>query len=108
MYVKVYEYHIQKARIADFQAYHQLSKSLYEKYLPVEMILLKKEDTETAWMEMNIFASKGQFEKNSPLIEADPGHEELFRRFSDCLVPGTLLEESGYTVFSGPSFPFRF
>lgn len=108
MYVKVYEYQIQESKTADFLAYNRLSQALYEKYLPVEMLLLKKEGTDTEWLELNAFASKEQFDSSSPLIETDPGHAELFQRFSDCIVPGTPLTESSYTAASGLPLPFRF
>lgn len=108
MYIKVYEYHIQASKTADFLAYNRLPETLYEKYLAVEMLLLKKEGADTEWMELNAFASKEQFDSSSPLIEADPGHAELFQRFSDCIVPGTPLAESSYTTASGLPLPFRF
>ncbi|WRP07841.1 hypothetical protein U9J35_06630 [Rossellomorea aquimaris] len=96
MFVKVYEYHIQPEKVEEFFKIQEKAGEIYRKYLESHTIFLKKQDSETQWMEISRYKDEGQYKRNISLINEHEEIQHLFSDFKSLLVPGSKIVEDDF------------
>ena len=87
MFVKIYEYHIQKDKEVFFQEIQEKTIQVYNQYLSCEVMYLKSIDDETMWLEISKYYSEEEYLIGIQKINTEPVIRELFEQFESCLVP---------------------
>ena len=99
MYIKIYEYHIEKDKEEFFLEIQEKAVRIYKKYLSCNVLYLKSTDDETMWLEVSRFGSQEEYLIGIQKVNNEPAIKELYEQFESCLVPEKLnVRESDFTL----------
>ncbi|KMM39289.1 hypothetical protein [Guptibacillus hwajinpoensis] len=86
MFVKVYEYHIQKEKIEEYLLIQQKAREVYGRYIDAETTYLHSKVDPTKWLEMTYYKSEDDYRTSMELINKEKEIQELFTSFKALLV----------------------
>lgn len=86
MFVKVYQYHIQKDKVEGYLDIQRKAAEIYSMYLDCHTIYLNSKDDDTKWMEITQYKDEDEYKKSIELINAHKDIQELFKAFQSLLV----------------------
>ncbi|HEO8418748.1 MAG: hypothetical protein ABTA16_15010 [Niallia sp.] len=102
MYVKVYEYHIQKEKVAEYFRIQEKATNIYKKYIDSETTYLQSHDDPTKWMEITTYTSEEEYQKNIAVINENVEIQLLFSEFHSLLLPENKhIKEEDFTKVRG-------
>ncbi|RLL48336.1 hypothetical protein D8M04_03465 [Oceanobacillus piezotolerans] len=87
MYVKVYQYHIQKDRVEEYLDIQKKTSEIYDRYLDIDLLYLNNQDDDTKWIEVTRYKDKDEYEEKIIMINGQKEIQELFESFQSLLVP---------------------
>ena len=98
MYVKVFEYHIQKEKVAEYFRIQEKANKIYKKYIDSETTYLQSHDDPTKWMEITTYNSKEDYHFTIAIINEKEEIQQLFSEFQSLLLPDhTHVKEEDFT-----------
>ncbi|WP_043932777.1 hypothetical protein [Bacillus sp. EB01] len=86
MFVKVYQYHIQKDKIDEYLAIQEKASKIYERYLDFHTMYLNSKVDATKWIEISIYKNENEYQLSMDLINQQEEIQELFKVFQSLLV----------------------
>ncbi|MGN7175764.1 hypothetical protein BK139_07010 [Paenibacillus sp. FSL R5-0490] len=86
MYIKIYQYHISPENEHELMLIQRKVGQIYQNYIDIQTKILKSRIDETKWTEISFFKSEDDYQIKLPLINSDPGIQELYRRFEALLI----------------------
>ncbi|MFB5087746.1 hypothetical protein PGC35_11075 [Psychrobacillus sp. PGGUH221] len=86
MYVKIYQYHIQKDKEEEYLYMQQKAIAIYERYLDVHIMFLNSKDDVTKWVEIARYKDEEEYKKSINIINHEKEIKELFTLFQSFLV----------------------
>ncbi|WP_264740231.1 hypothetical protein [Cytobacillus firmus] len=93
MYIKLYQYHIRPENEQELMLIQRKAGQIYQNYIDVQTKMLKNNIDETKWTEINFFKSEEDYQNKLPLINRDPGIQELYKRFESLLISDIREED---------------
>lgn len=96
MFVKVYQYHIQSDKIAEYISIQKRASYIYRKYLEVNTVYLQSKDDNTKWMEISTYRNEVEYNKSITLINKEEEMKKLFDEFQSLMVNGKEISEEDY------------
>ena len=101
MFVKIYEYHIQKEKEALFLDIQDKVRALYQEYVSCDVMLLKSLDDETKWVEVSKYDNEDAYQNDIQIINKERAVQALFKAFEGCLVADKAeISEQNYIRMS--------
>lgn len=101
MFVKIYEYHIQKEKEALFLDIQDKVRALYQEYVSCDVMLLKSLDDETKWVEVSKYDNEDAYQNAIQIINKERAVQALFKAFEGCLVADKAeISEQNYIRMS--------
>ena len=96
MFVKVYQYHVQKDKIDEYLAIQDKATEIYGRYLDFHTMYLQSKNDETEWIEISRYKDEAEYQQGLKLINEQEEIQELFDAFQSLLVSdkGDISEES--------------
>ncbi|MGF2614414.1 hypothetical protein FZC84_14375 [Rossellomorea vietnamensis] len=88
MFVKVYQYHIQKNKEKEYIRVQKKAAEIYKRYVSFETIYLKGCDDGTKWMEITKYKSEAEYQRSIGTINEEEEIQELFEELQALLVSG--------------------
>ena len=86
MFVKVYQYHIQKNKVDEYLAIQEKASEIYGRYLDFHTIYLNSKDDATRWIEISRYKDEDEYQKSIDMINEQEEIQELFKAFQSLLV----------------------
>lgn len=86
MFVKVYQYHIQKDKLAEYKKIQEQASKIYDKYIVSETMYLQSKADETKWMEISKYKDENEYNTSIRLINEQQEIQALFNAFQSILV----------------------
>ncbi|KQL34349.1 hypothetical protein [Psychrobacillus sp. FJAT-21963] len=86
MYVKIYQYNIQKDKEEEYLYMQQKATAIYERYLDVHIMFLKSQEDVTKWVEIARYKDEEDYIKSINIITHEKEIKELFALFQTFLV----------------------
>lgn len=86
MFVKVYQYHIQKDKVDKYLDIQDKASEIYGRYLEFNTIYLQSKDDSTKWMEISKYKDEEEYQKSIDLINKEKEIQELFDALQSLLV----------------------
>jgi hypothetical protein len=86
MFVKVYQYHIQRDKIEEYLVIQAKTSEIYSRYLNFQTIYLNSKDDDTKWIEITQYKDEDEYKKSIVFINAHMEIQELFKAFQSLLV----------------------
>lgn len=95
MFVKVYQYYIQKEKEEEYLRIQEKAGEIYEKYLDFHTLYLKSKESDTKWLEITFYKDQDVYNKSIEIINKQIEIQELFKSFQSVLVSerSEVLEE---------------
>ena len=87
MFVKIYEYNIEKDKEVFFLEIQEKAVQIYKEYLSCDVMYLKSINDETMWLEISRFSSQEEYLIGIQKVNNEPVIIELYEQFESCLVP---------------------
>lgn len=96
MFVKVYQYYIQKDKVDEYLAIQERASEIYGRYLDFHTIYLNSKEDATKWIEISRYRDEHEYQKNMDLINEEDEIRELFEVFQSLLVTdkSEIIEEN--------------
>lgn len=85
MFVKIYIYHVNLARLAEYKRIMERADELYKRYVNYELFYMENEDEPGKFVEFQIYASEELYEIGQKLIHKDPEIAKLYQSFEAIL-----------------------
>lgn len=86
MFVKVFQYYIQKDKIDEYLNIQEKALRIYSKYIDFQTIFLNSKNDETKWIEISRYKSEDEYNKSINLIDQQKEIQELYEAFQSLLV----------------------
>ena len=86
MFVKVYQYYIQKEKEEEHLSIQEKAGKIYQEFLDFHTIYLKSKDSDTKWLEITFFKDEDDYKKSIEIINKQLEIQELFQSFQGVLV----------------------
>lgn len=86
MFVKIYEYHIQKEKLEQYLAIQEKTSEIYSRYLDFHTIYLNSKTDETKWLEITRYKDEDIYKKSMELINEHKDIQNLFESFQSLLL----------------------
>lgn len=86
MFVKIYEYHVQKDKVEQYLAIQQKASEIYSRYLAFHTIYLNSKTDETKWLEITRYKDEATYHKSMELINEQKDIQDLFGTFQSILL----------------------
>ena len=96
MFVKIYEYHIQKGKIENYLNLQKRANHLYSKYLDGHTIYLKSAQSETKWLEISTYKDEATYQQGIKLVNSNSEIGKLFEQFESYLEEKREIKEENY------------
>ncbi|MBE4909843.1 hypothetical protein IMZ08_17550 [Bacillus luteolus] len=96
MFVKVYTYHIQHDKVAEYLAIQEKAFKIYNRYLDFQTIYLQSKEDNTKWMEITKYKDEEEYKKCIDLINKSEEIQELFNAFQSLLVSQMKISEEDF------------
>ncbi len=95
MFVKVYRYHIQPAKMGEFLKIQERAAEIYRKHVSYRAVFLQSRDDPGLFLEIQWCRDEDTYRKAMDAINAEPGITQLWNEFETLLRPGdrTVSEE---------------
>lgn len=95
MFVKVYQYHIQKDKVDEYLAIQERASEIYGRYLDFHTMYLNSKDDATKWIEISRYKDENEYQKSIDMINELEEIQELFEAFQSLLVTdkSEIIEE---------------
>ncbi|MBD7966773.1 hypothetical protein [Paenibacillus gallinarum] len=87
MFVKMYIYHVNLARIAEYEKIMERADKLYKRYVNYELFYMESEEEPGKFIEVQTYASEELYEIGHKLINKDPEFMDLYQSFEAVLAP---------------------
>ncbi|MHC0035333.1 hypothetical protein [Pseudoneobacillus sp. C159] len=105
MFVKVYQYYIQKDQLDNYLDIQEKSKEIYSTYIDVQTIYLNSRNDESKWIEISRYQSEDEYKKSIKLINQQKEIQELFEDFQSLLVSDkNEISEEDFIEYREKSF----
>ncbi|MFP7201220.1 hypothetical protein SFC08_09600 [Lysinibacillus halotolerans] len=86
MFVKIYEYHIQKDKVEQYLAIQEKASEIYNRYLDFHTVYLNSKTEETKWLEITRYKDEDTYHKGMELINEQKEIQDLFETFQSLLL----------------------
>ncbi|UII55157.1 hypothetical protein LS684_16055 [Cytobacillus spongiae] len=86
MFVKIYQYHIQEDKVADYLELQEKTSTIYCKYIEHKSIYLQSQKDLTKWMEIAKYPDEKEYHKCLRLIHEEEEINLLYKKFCSYLV----------------------
>jgi hypothetical protein len=86
MFVKVYQYRIQKDKVDEFLDIQEKVSDIYQRYLDFHTMYLNSKEDATKWIEISRYRNENEYQKSIGLINNLKEIQELFEAFQSLLV----------------------
>ncbi|KPB03123.1 hypothetical protein [Bacillus sp. CHD6a] len=86
MFVKVYQYHIQKNKVDEYLAIQEKASEIYGRHLDFHTMYLNSKDDATKWIEISRYKDENEYQKSMDMINQQEEIQELFKAFQSLLV----------------------
>lgn len=93
MYIKIYQYHIRPENEQELMLVQRKAGQIYRNYIDAQTKMLKNKKDETKWTEISFFNSEEDYQNKLPLINSDPGIQELYKKFESLLISDIKEED---------------
>ncbi|MGY6209277.1 hypothetical protein ACXEO8_04735 [Cytobacillus firmus] len=93
MYIKIYQYHIRPENEQELMLVQRKAGKIYRNYIEAQTKILKNKKDETKWTEISFFKSEEDYQSKLPLINNDPGIQELYKKFESLLISDIREED---------------
>ncbi|KAA0562240.1 hypothetical protein F0342_17620 [Bacillus sp. CH30_1T] len=95
MFVKVYQYHIQKEKEEEYLSIQEKAGEIYAKYLDFHTLYLKSKESDTKWLEITFYKDQDAYNRSIEIINKQREIQELFNSFQSVLVSekSEIIEE---------------
>ncbi|UTE76770.1 hypothetical protein [Rossellomorea sp. KS-H15a] len=85
MFVKVYQYHIQKNKVDEYLAIQEKASEIYGRHLDFHTMCLNSKDDATKWIEISRYKDENEYQKSIDMINEQEEIQELFKAFQSIL-----------------------
>lgn len=85
MFVKMYIYHVNLARLAEYEQIMKSADALYKRYVEYELFYMESIEEPGKFIEIQTYASENLYNDSQKLINNDPESERLYRSFESVL-----------------------
>ncbi|MFD1207192.1 hypothetical protein ACFQ38_18995 [Sporosarcina contaminans] len=86
MFVKIYEYHVQKDKVDEYLTIQQKASEIYSQYLDLHTMFLNSKDEDTKWLEITTYNDEIQYNKSMNIINERKDIQDLFEAFQSLLL----------------------
>jgi hypothetical protein len=86
MFVKVYQYHIQKDKVDEYLAIQEKASEIYGRYLDFHTMYLNSKEDATKWIEISRYKDENEYQKSIDMINEQEEIQQLFLAFQSLLV----------------------
>jgi hypothetical protein len=86
MFVKVYQYHIQKDKVDEYLAIQEKASEIYGRYLDFHTMYLNSKEDATKWIEISRYKDENEYQKGIDMINEQEEIQQLFLAFQSLLV----------------------
>ncbi|NHM34075.1 hypothetical protein [Neobacillus terrae] len=86
MFVKVYQYHIQKDKTDEYLAIQEKASKIYGRYIDFHTLYLNSKVDATKWIEITRYKDENEYQKSLAMINQQEKIQELFEAFQSLLV----------------------
>jgi hypothetical protein len=86
MFVKIYQYHIQKEKENEFFALQNQVSEIYRKHIDFHTTYLQSKTDETKWLEITKYKDETDYNQSIQLINEEEEVEALFHAVQSLLV----------------------
>lgn len=86
MFVKIYEYHIQRDKVEQYLAIQEKASEIYNRYLDFHTVYLNSKTEETKWLEITRYKDEDTYNKSMELINEQKEIQDLFETFQSLLL----------------------
>ncbi|MEI5908692.1 hypothetical protein WAK64_16715 [Bacillus spongiae] len=95
MFVKIYQYHIQKEKEEEYLSIQEKAGEIYAKHIDLHTLYFKSKENDTKWLEINCYKDQDTYNKSIELINKQIEIQKLFKSFQSVLVSekSEILEE---------------
>ncbi|WP_077596130.1 hypothetical protein [Oceanobacillus kimchii] len=95
MFVKVYQYHVQKEKEEEYLSIQEKAGEIYAKYFDFYTIYLRSKESDTKWLEITCYKDQDSYNKCIENINKQIEIQELFKSFQSVLVSekSEIIEE---------------
>ncbi len=98
MFVKIYQYHIQKDKENEFFAIQDQVSDIYRKHIDFQTTYLQSKTDETKWLEIAKYKDETDYNQSIQLINEEQEVQALFAVFQSLLVDGKReIHEEDFT-----------
>ncbi|WP_211746631.1 hypothetical protein [Paenibacillus sp. Marseille-Q4541] len=87
MFVKMYIYHVNLSRLAEYRKIMKSADELYKRYVDYELFYMESEETPGKFVEIQTYASEESYVTSQKLITKDPEITNLYVSFEAVLTP---------------------
>lgn len=87
MFVKMYIYHVNLARLAEYKKIMERADKLYRRYVNYELFYMESEEEPGKFVEVQTYASEELYEIGQKLINKDSEIMDLYQSFEAILAP---------------------
>lgn len=95
MYVKVYQFHLQKDKVEEYLMIQEKASAIYSKYIRFETMYLNSKEDETKWIEITRYKDEIEYNRSIILVNEEQEIHDLFNQFQSLLLSdkNEILEE---------------
>ena len=86
MFVKIYQYHIQKDKVEEYFSIQEKASEIYSRYLDFHTMYLNSKDDETKWIEITRYKDEDEYKKVMNIINEQKDIQDLFDVFQSLLL----------------------
>lgn len=99
MFVKIYQYHIQKDKVEAYLAIQEKASEIYGRYLEFHTMYLNSKDDETKWIEITTYKDEDEYNKSMTIINEQRDIQDLFKAFQSLLLTDkSEIGEEDFTI----------
>lgn len=86
MFVKVYQYHVQRDNVKEYFEIQKKTSEIYRKYITSQTTYLNSKADPTKWLEISRYENEEEYYKSMKLVNEEEEIQGLFKRFHSLLV----------------------
>jgi hypothetical protein len=86
MFVKVYQYYIQRNKVEEFLELQEKAAKIYGKFLDFHTMYLNSREDKTKWFEITRYKDEAEYKRSLAVITEQEEIQELFAAFQSLLV----------------------
>lgn len=97
MFVKVYQYHVQKGKEDVFITIQEKVTEIYKRYLDFDSIYLNSKEDTTKWLEIAKYRDEDEYSRSLEIIDKQKEIQDLFKEFQSILCDQSEISEESFT-----------